>query len=261
MGQFIRVCRQELLKTIYSWKIYVSFLLYIIFAYLATRTIGGGSRLVNGYASISDIASYNNFNKILVIIAAFPYATSYYEDIQYGYINYIVKRSGKEIYVSAKIVMCALSSFIVSFISLSVYCTISSMVSGFGVNTRAIIETSKFYDISAGKTPFMVVYFMCFLFSLCSSLYAVMGMMVSAILPNIFVALTGTLFMNVLMEQINAKMPRFLNIFYIQGGNAAYGVKAPFIAICSIAVVLGYMILSGLIFSRYARRRISYESH
>lgn len=253
---------QEIHRIIYNWKVYVCFVVYFLVIFISTK--GAGSiffELKNAYQSMLQINLISNFSKLLVLVASVPFATSYYEDIQNGYINYIVSRSGTGVYIFTKVTVCAISSFLVSFVGLAMYSLLCCIISGHGVSVRWIPEGAKFYDVASGSMPWMVVFIMCFFFSIVSCVYAVMGMTLSAFLPNKFVAVTGTLFMNILVEEINYYLPEFLSLYFIRNCNTAYGQDTKIIVIGSVMVVLGYIILSGLVFSRYVKRRISYESH
>lgn len=259
MKRYISLCRQEIYRLLINWKIYVCIILCILLSHLATRSSGMLWRISSGYESIGTIVVINNFNKLIVFTAAVPFAMSYYEDIQYGYIHYVVERSGSTAYVLSKITICALSSFLISFIGLSVYCTFCNIVTGSGIHEGIIIPGGRFYDIASGSMPVMAIYYRCMLFALAASCYAVMGMTLLSALPNKFVAVTGTFFMNTLVEIINDYTPDIFNIFRIQMGNDEYGINSMVILVCSLAVIAGYDILSGLVFARYVNRRISYE--
>ncbi|MGN0327969.1 MAG: hypothetical protein ACI4D4_03200 [Lachnospira sp.] len=253
---------QELIKLLCNWKIYVCIIIYVSVAHMASKSAGDNVlNIGTAYTFITVINGYSNFNKLLVLVASLPFASSYYEDIQNGYINYIVSRSGTGVYIFTKVTVCAISSFLVSFAGLTMYSLLCCIISGHGVSVRWIPEGGKYYDVASGSMPWMIVFILCFLFSIVSCVYAVMGMTLSAFLPNKFVAVTGTLFMNILVEEVNKKLPEFINLFSIQLGNTAYGQDTKIIVIGSVMVVLGYIILSGLVFSRYVKRRISYESH
>lgn len=258
--KYLALCKEEIYRLLINRKIYICLLLYVLLAHSAARMVGSMFGIEKAYEAIGTIASINNFNKLLVLVAAVPFALSYYEDIQYGYIHYIVNRSGSTAYVVAKITICTLTSFVISFVGLAIYCTFCMIVKGSGVSVYTIIPNGLFYDIASGSMPYMAVYYRCLLFAMASSCYAVMGMTLLSVMPNRFVAVTGTLFMNTLVEIVNGYMPDIFNIFRIQIGNLEYGINSLTVFLCSFAVLTGYIILSGLVFSRCVNRRISYES-
>ena len=253
---FAGVCRQEFQRLCFNWKIYVGMLIYIIVCYLSQVRIGGHFG-VSAYTGMNYITDLSNMNKLLVLTAAFPLATSFCDDWSGKYMNQVVLRSNSGAYIKGKIFMCAVSSFAISFIGLIIYSLFNTVL--YGVGTESVQQGEVFYDIGKSTIPFMMIIIRCFLFAIVSSVYAVAGLALSAFIPNRFVAVTAPLFMNTIIEQIMNQLPKTLDLFRIQGGSEAYGGKTAITIVMSLMVVVGYILLAGIAFSWIAKRRIKNE--
>ena len=252
---FLGNLRYEMLRVFSSWKIYSCFFLYIILIFTAVKMDTNLAGQADGGLDI--ITGLSNLNKLLVITAAFPVATIYYDDIIDNYAKQVVLRSNKSSYILSKIVVCAIISFLISFAALLTYSIVVAFKRGIGIGV--VYPGNVFYDYAYGRMPFMALFAKAFLFSIVSSVYAVLGLALSAVMTGKFVAVAAPLFMNMLMEQIGNIMPKELRLFNIQDGNSAYGLGTSGTLIVSIVVVAGYILLAGIFFSYYVRKRIKDE--
>ena len=102
-----------------------------------------------------------------------------------------------------------------------------------------------------------------FLFSMVSAIYAVMGMALSSAVPNRFVAVTSTFFINMFVENVLDFLPKSISLFDIQKGNNAYlGMRASVVILLSCMVCMGYFLIALWVFKHFAERRLDgNESH
>lgn len=251
---YVGICRQEMQRLICSWKLYAGILIYFFMCIFSVISEDG--RLPSAQQGMLTLAGFSNLNRILFLMAAFPYAASFCEDWHKRYMNSIVLRSSPKIYITGKLTMCAVSSFCMSFIGLGLYAVFSTYMVGLGVHSNNIYPGAPLYDLSLGSMKFMYVIGQILLFSMVSAVYAVMGLALSAAIPNRFVAVTAPIFMNTVVQQICGALPKALDLYSIQLGNRAYGTSAVFVLCMSFMVCLGYIMLSGVVFNTYAGRRI-----
>lgn len=241
----------------YSWKIYASIVIYFLICILTAISDAGS--LQETQEGLWIIERLSNLNKLLVLIAAFPFAASFCEDIAKKYTNQVVLRSSPTIYIVAKIVMCSVTSFIISFVGLGLYSIFNTINLGTGINSRSVYPGYPFYDLFEKNWIGLYIVALIIPFALVSAVYAVMGMMLSAIIPNRFVAVTAPLFMNTIMEIIFNILPKKLSLLKIQMSSLDNITSTFGILGVSIMVCLGYTLIAGLVFSSYVRRRINNE--
>ena len=144
------MCRHELMRVMCSWRFYISLLIYISIVFIA----GHMDAVKNSTAEsmLVVVTGVSNFDVVLFLTASFPFACSFCDDWNDRYINSVVIRSNVISYAAAKMVVCALTSFAVSFVGLNVSTGIWAIRYGCDIQRTYGMEISKgrqFYDIAA----------------------------------------------------------------------------------------------------------------
>lgn len=159
-------------------------------------------------------------------------------------------------------VVCALTSFAVSFVGLNVSTGIWAIRYGCDIQRTYGMEISKgrqFYDIAASSFPYMVIIVKTVCFSLATSAYASIAFAISSIIPNSFVAATLPLMVVIIIRNFFGFLPDALKLPAIQGASGAYGTSTSVMLIMSLMVVIGYIVLAGCVFYRFVKRRVGNE--
>ena len=230
------MCRHELMRVMCSWRFYISLLIYISIVFIA----GHMDVVKNSTAEsmLVVVTGVSNFDVVLFLTASFPFACSFCDDWNDRYINSVVIRSNVISYAAAKMVVCALTSFAVSFVGLNVSTGIWAIRYGCDIQRTYGMEISKgrqFYDIAASSFPYMVIIVKTVCFSLAT-------LMVVVIIRNFF-----------------GFLPKALKLPAIQGASGAYGTSTSVMLIMSLMVVIGYIVLAGCVFYRFVKRRVGNE--
>ena len=254
------MCRHELMRVMCSWRFYISLLIYISIVFIA-----GHMDVVKNSAAESMlivVTGVSNFDVVLLLTASFPFACSFCDDWNDRYINSVVIRSNVISYAAAKMVVCALTSFAVSFVGLNVSTGIWAIRYGCDIQRTYGMEISKgrqFYDIAASSFPYMVIIVKTVCFSLATSAYASIAFAISSIIPNSFVAATLPLMVVIIIRNFFGFLPDALKLPAIQGASGAYATSTSVMLIMSLMVVIGYIVLAGCVFYRFVKRRVGNE--
>ncbi|MGN0318659.1 MAG: hypothetical protein ACI4E1_12085 [Lachnospira sp.] len=206
------------------------------------------------------LASFSNINRILFLIPAIPTATTYADDIASKYQYFQIVRGKVNKYILGKILICFISTFFISFISLNLYSLRLTYIYGAGIIGSGNYNVyNAFYDYMSSNMPYLTIIAMVFLFSLVSGVYAVMGLTLTAFVRSRFAAYFSTIFISIVMETFFRYLPASISLFKIQAGNEAYHTDTSLMIILSASVSMGYILISGLIFARRVKRRIRHE--
>jgi hypothetical protein len=200
------------------------------------------------------------FKKLAVLFAAVPFAAVFCSDWNCQYIKPVVIRSGIKKYAWSRITLCFLSAFITVFIGLILFFILLSLkMPLFLESDMDNLISEPFASIAYGVMPVMYILAEAAVFSMAAALWSVVGMTVSAYIPNRFVALASPVIACYLLEELTAYLPNFLNIYYLtRSANVIrQGAALSFSYFCFVFV--GLSLLSGLLFSRQVRRRIQNE--
>ena len=261
MKKLFGAYRQELMRVFSSYKIYICIISYILVCVYMSYNFDTNSLKKSVLERLVNIAGFNNMNKIPVLIASIPMATSFCDDISNNYFNSCIIRCGGRNYIISKFTTSYIISFLISFIGLSIYSVICGVKNGLGVHQ--VHEYRVFHDIAYGNYPVLAAISFIFLFSMVSAIYAVMGMALSSAVPNRFVAVTSTFFINMFVENVLDFLPKSISLFDIQKGNNAYlGMRASVVILLSCMVCMGYFLIALWVFKHFAERRLDgNESH
>lgn len=253
---YIGLCRCEIKRLLYDKKMYVCFFMYLFVCFMAVRLETSVAESAIGAFGV--LTGISNMSNLLALIAAFPTAMSFCDDISGRYYVPVVMRSNKTAYVFSKIFICIHSTFWISFMALIAFLLISMVRGGLGVET--IHPGIMFYDVIHSDMSFVIIIIYAFLFSGVQAVYAVMGLMIASYIPNRFVAVTAPFVVMVVMQVINDFLPIVLDLYRIRGARSiGSGISSGMYIVFSLMVVTGYIILAGLVFSRRVGRRIKNE--
>lgn len=200
------------------------------------------------------------FKKLVVIFAAIPFAASFCSDWNCQYIKPVVIRSGVRKYTWSKVTICFISAFLTVFVGLIIFILLLSLkMPILPVENIQDSVVAPFAPLATGPLPILYILARVFVFSLAAALWSVVGLAISAYIPNRFVAIASPVIASYLLEELTSYLPGWLNIYYLERSRNVIkeGPAVSFIYFCFIFILLA--IISGLIFSRQVRRRVQNE--
>lgn len=260
MKNIIGNLRSECIRLFSKSTFIICIVLYIlaIIAILITEPFSDGLKY-SCDGMLTYIVGLSNFQRVLVLLASLPMATSFCDDIADKYMDLIILRSSTHTYIVSKIIICFLSSFAVSFIGMMIYSVYCSITNGVGIQLFNIKEGTVYYDCANSSLPFLVIIIKVFFFSMVSAVYAVWGMTFSSYVKGRFAAMVSTIFVNTIFEVVGRCIPKALRLYSIQIGNSAYGLGTAGTIVMSVMVCLGYILIASLLFAYNVRRRVQNE--
>ena len=154
--------------------------------------------------AIDNMLALSNTITLISILAGFPTACTFSEDWENGYYKFIVSRSSQVQYIITKILVCAISTFCVSFVSFSIFGLTEYALTGPG--TDVVNEGLMFYDLVNSRYNILYIFIRSGLLSLVLALFSEYGLMGSAIMPNKFVAIAFPLISSIILREISFRI-------------------------------------------------------
>ena len=187
-------------------------------------------------------------------MAAFPTACTFSEDWENGYYKFIVSRSSQVQYIITKILVCAISTFCVSFVSFSIFGLTEYALTGPG--TDVVNEGLMFYDLVNSRYNILYIFIRSGLLSLVLALFSEYGLMGSAIMPNKFVAIAFPLISSIILREISFRINYGgISIHKIESAS----MKTPGQYIIAFVTLVVLALIANVIFSYFVKRRIRCE--
>ncbi len=209
---------------------------------------------------MSYVVNLSYFVYLYVFLASVPYVTSFCGDQNCQYIKPMVVRCGVRRYCVSKILGCALSAYLVIMVGLLLTSGLVllryPMFNGYSYD----LLTPPFNELAHGPVPMLYFIFQYSCLGMNGALWAVVGLTVSAWLPNRFVALASPLFFYYILTDLLSKwLPAWISPFSLGKGADVLGLPAwpTFLYITGVFIVL--IILVGLVFTHLVKRRVRNE--
>ena len=171
-------------------------------------------------------------------------------DYNSGYIKSLIVRSSERNYAWSNIIVCSLSGFTAVFVGMVAYFGIVS----FFCPPQAY-ETSGVYSDIALNSPILYVLLIVGVFSLYATMWTIVGLTLSSILPDNYVALGSPLIFGYILEEMTLGLPSYLNLYNLSHSFAVFD-KSPFLnCFYTMGVFILIMAISGCTFSHFVKRR------
>lgn len=242
-----------------SPKIYLSVLGVALLCYISTQKyIHGGEDI---YYILDLLIGLSVFKKLIVIFAAVPCVTGFYDDWKHQYIKNLVVRTGKKNYMLSKIIVCVTISFLVVFIGILLFlCGLIITGTDYsGIYRSGALNEVMPYGVLLYQNSFWYVCTIVSIYALSMSVWVMSGLMISAYIPNSFVAVCSPLIFSYLLEEITAFFPTYLNMYLLTKGSNILGKNAVCSYIYTIFVFLLMVFGEGYVFRRRVKRRLENE--
>lgn len=147
--------------------------------------------------------AFGGFVQMIFVCGAIPYAVSYLSDCESGYIRFLVIRGDLRRYLRSKVFVTALSGFSAVFAGKLLFAL--SLCAAFPLTQETDIMLNGGVELLFDVHPWAYIAGDAFLYAMASAAFAVMALLVSSLIRNMFVTLMSPLvlyFMITSLQQI-----------------------------------------------------------
>lgn len=242
-----------------SLKIYLSIMGVVLLCYVSTEKYIHGNEDI--YYILDILIGLSVFKKLIVIFAALPCVTGFYDDWKHQYIKNLVIRTGKKDYILSKIIVCSTSSFLVVFIGIVLFIS-GLIITGTdysGIYKSGALNEAMPYGELLYQNSFWYICIIASIYAYSMAVWVMSGLMISAYIPNGFVAVCTPLIFSYLLEEITAFFPPYLNMYLLAKGRDILGRSAEYSYAYTVFVFALLVFGEGYIFSRRVKRRLENE--
>lgn len=197
MKSLIRMVQAEMKKEFGNWKLYAAVIGFYIMSLVVCKDYRGSGAL----ASINILLGLSNTVSLLVIIAAMPSACTFFDDWDNGFYKFIVNRSSVNKYIATKILTCLISTFMVAFVSFSLFGLTLYVIQGVGA--ESFYPGAGFYSLVHSNYNVLYIFVRAGLFSIVLCVYSSYALAGSAIFPNKFVAIAFPLISGIILQEVS----------------------------------------------------------
>lgn len=211
--------------------------------------------------SYGDVVSHMNvffnigvYRKAMTIFAAFPFAANFADEWSSGITSSCIIRRGIFRYSAANLLFCIFSSIFTVFIGIMIFSVAYSFfVPIYVPNGNPYTFIFGQYLSSGQGMIFLMLRVL--VFSVSCAMWTVMGMLLSALFPNKYVAICTPFVASYIIERITIQLPEDLNLWYLSLSLVTFKNDIIGFIYC-ISVFLIIMVLCGLCFIYLLKRRL-----
>lgn len=263
MRNFMNMFNTDLYKAIKSWR-FLAGVLGTVFVYLLIikPEIGFGADVLYLYRiSVEFIGVYH---LMFILMCTIPYSTSFCMDFNSKNIKYSVVRSSVSSYSWSKVLSCAIAGGLTIALGTLVFILCASFFRPLVDSTKGISEaylaTTGGELLSQGK---YILYFSIYigLSFFKGFVWSVVGLLISAYIPNIFVALSSPFILAYVYRIIAASFHIKFNVEEICNGHVGNFIGGSTLLTLAVGIlkIIGITFLLGMAFNRKVKRRIANE--
>ena len=200
------------------------------------------------------------YRKLLPFLTALPFAAQFAKEWKSRFFDSILYRSNFHGYVRTHIAVCAVSSFSVCFLGMILFFIYASI--------RQPIYTGGYYPVPpygfwlAKGLPIMFILTHAFIFSLSCTMWSICGLAVSALFPNVYVALSAPFICSYLVEHLTNRCPSYLRFYSMALGGQILSTESGISNFLYTLLFYAFWItVFALIFRMILGKRVRNEIH
>lgn len=205
---------------------------------------------------------FDNLQKAVVIFGALPFTTNFADEWKCGVTAQCVSRIGASKYAVSNIVVCFGSTFATVLIGMMLYSGIYSTFYPFYISDGNTFGTPYEIFIQNG-TPILYLISLIFVYAASCGMWAVMGLMMSALLPNKYIAICTPFAASYAIERVTMGLPPALNLWSISISALSWNGISLKNALLTIFYSTGFSCIiagiCGVFFTVTVKRRIRCE--
>lgn len=246
----------------YIYKLFRSPPLYLGFAgtfLICCSKLGLNHKMSSVVGEMSMLLNLDSFRKIIPIFGALPFAANFAEEWKNRVTLSCVSRCGTAKYAVSNVVVCFLSALFSVFLPMMLFAWLYSFaIPVIEPNYDTFANNIPFGFFIKNNMPFMYITAECFIFAECAAMWAVMGLMMSAIFPNKYIAVFTPLVAGYVVERITINFPLMFDLWHISV--SLLGWKSLWGQITYSVLYLALLAaICGVIFGITVKRRVQNE--
>lgn len=197
------------------------------------------------------------YRKLLPVFGALPFTANFADEWKSGVTINCALRRGVKKYAAANVLFCAVTSLLTVFLGMALYAIVYSFfIPLYGEYNNP--APSLLGGLLTSGRGWLYMLFQIFIFACSCSMWAVMGLLLSAVMPNKYVAIAAPFVASYIVERITLQFPNKLNLWLLSLG--AINAKSDLAGLLHIVGVFAALsAVCGVLFYIIVRRRVRNE--
>ncbi len=194
------------------------------------------------------------YRKAMTVFAALPFAANFADEWTNGVSVSCVSRRGVKRYAAANFLFCAVSAWLTVFLGMMVFCGLYSLVVPFYEPDGNPHGSLFGWLLDEGRGEIYLT-LRILVFSVSCAMWAAMGMALSALFPNRYVAVSAPFVASYVVERVTIQFPDRLNLWYLSISAVSFESDLLGLLYC-VGMFLAISAACGIVFGYLVRRRV-----
>lgn len=246
----------------YFYKLFRSPLTYIsvlgITGLCCTRFLEGQGQYWSVVYHVNLFLDLDAYRKVISVFAALPFAANFAEEWKEAVTVSCVTRRNVRKYALDNIVFCWVTSLLAVFLGIMLFAGVYSLFIPFYIYDPNPKFTPYGIFLDTGY-PLLFLTARVFIFSASCAMWSVMGMLLSAIFPNKYIAICSPLVASYIIERFSMQLPTFFDLYALSLSYLDSGLNPALAFFYSLGVFAAISAICGLIFYHIVKRRVRCE--
>ena len=249
--------RAYLFKTIRSPRLYIGIFGVIAICFTMFNAFTPYAHYNSVIEEIEGFLIFDQMYKIITVFAALGFTANFAEEWKSKAAMFAVARCGAIKYASVQVVVCFLCAVVTVFSGMMLFAGIYSIFLPLYCDNGNPLSQPYGVFVEMGA-PILEIAAVVMVFAVSCAAWCVMGLMLSAIFPNKYIAICAPFAASYIIERPTLSLPSPLNLWYI--GSSMLQWKNAFLQfIYSVGIYIALAAVCGIIFVIIVKRRFSCE--
>lgn len=197
------------------------------------------------------------YRKLLPVFGALPFTANFADEWKSGVTLGCALRRGVKKYAAANVLFCAVTSLLTVVLGMMLYVWIYSFfIPLYGEYNNP--NTFLLGGLLTGGLGWLYMLFQIFIFACSCSMWAVMGMLLSALMPNKYVAIASPFVASYIVERITLQFPQRLNLWLLSLGAMEWKSDSAGV-LYTVGIFAAISAVCGILFYIVVRKRVRNE--
>ncbi len=198
------------------------------------------------------------FRKLVTIFAAVPFTANFADEWKHNITASCISRKGIKKYALSNMSFCVITAFLAVFIGIMLYMLLASTFSEFDRPGKYFDDVLPYSELMNMGLRWLYPVIRIFVFSASCAVWCSMGLMLSAIVPNKYIAICSPVVASYVIEQMLFQSSKYINLMSLSLSNCRIGSSVTTF-LYTMLVFAGITAVCGFLFYYFLRKRVQNE--
>lgn len=198
------------------------------------------------------------FRKLVTIFTAVPFTANFADEWKHNITTSCISRKGIKKYALSNLSFCVITAFLAVFIGIMLYMLLAAAFSEFDRPGKYFDDILPYSELMDTGVRWLYPVLRVVVFSASCAVWCSMGLMLSAIVPNKYIAICSPVVASYVIEQMLFQSSKYINPVTLSLSNCRIGSSVTTF-LYTMLVFAGITAVCGFLYYYFLRKRVQNE--